>query len=197
MDELGGNTHDSGGAATAVRDAAGNAKDTMSNAAGNVTEQASDKARKAREQALEAADKRREQVAGKAHDVTNEVEKVADTLREDGYDAPARVIETVARQFDDLVTYVEQTSVSQMLEDANRQMRDKPLAFVGTALGLGIVASRLLRAGVDSSSSGTDIDRQPALGTTTTPQLTTTSSQPAPVGGTASIGATHTGRTGV
>lgn len=193
MDELGGNTRDSGGAATAVRDAAGTAKDTMSSAAGTVADQAGEKARKAREQAMSAADKRREEVAGKAHDVTNEVEKVADTLREDGYEAPAKVVETVARQVEDLVSYVENTPVSQMLDDINGQMRGKPLAFVGAAFGLGIVASRLLRAGADSTSSSS---QQAAIGTPATPQLTS-SSQPQPVGGTASIGATHTGSAGV
>lgn len=123
-------------------------------AAGTAIERTKESASTARDKAMEKADEQKSQLAGKGHDLTSEAEKVAETLRKDGYDKPAQLIETVASQLDEMVEWVEKTPVQQMLQDARRQVRKSPFTYMGAALALGFASTRFLTAGTSSDDEG-------------------------------------------
>jgi hypothetical protein len=83
-----------------------------------------------------------ERLSGTAADVRN----VADQLRHQGKDTPARLAEQLAGQTDRAADYLKGASGERILRDAEDLARGNPWAVAAGGLALGFVASRMLKA---------------------------------------------------
>jgi hypothetical protein len=122
-----------------------------------VKEQVTDKAAAAQEKARDAAQQARgrfrdqveqrstqagERLSGTAADVRS----VAEELRRQGKDAPARLVEQAAGQADRAADYLRQASGERILRDVEDFARSRPWAVAAGGLALGFAASRFLKA---------------------------------------------------
>jgi hypothetical protein len=83
-----------------------------------------------------------ERLAGTAADVRS----VAEELRRQGKDTPARMVEQAAGQADRAADYLKQASGDRIMRDAEDFARSKPWAVAAGGLALGFAASRFLKA---------------------------------------------------
>lgn len=133
-------------AEAAIGDAVGAVGDKVGEATVQVKQQAATMQQRMRAQAMEKADERKSRLVEQGKSVTDEGSKIAEQLRSDGMETPAELIQSATRQVRDVLDYVETTPVERMLEDAAARARTRPIAFIGAAFGIGLVASRLLKA---------------------------------------------------
>ena len=137
---------------------------------------------RAREQVDQRSTQAGEQVATSAQDIRG----VAEHLREEGKDQPAKLAEQAADRAEQLGEYLKESDADRILHDLEDFGRKQPLAIMAGGLALGFAASRFLKASSQnraSSGSGYQPPRSspPAVPpTTTAPSLT-----PAPGGATA------------
>ena len=83
-----------------------------------------------------------ERLVGTAADVRS----VAEELRRQGKDAPARLVDQAAGQADRAADYLKQASGDRILRDVEDFARSKPWAVAASGLALGFAASRFLKA---------------------------------------------------
>jgi hypothetical protein len=83
-----------------------------------------------------------ERLAGTAADVRS----VAEELRRQGKDTPARMVEQAAGQADRAADYLKTASGDRILRDVEDLARSKPWAVAAGGLALGFAASRFLKA---------------------------------------------------
>jgi hypothetical protein len=83
-----------------------------------------------------------ERVAGTASDVRS----IADELRNQGKDAPAKLAEQVAGQADRVGDYLKGASGDRILRDVEDFARRQPMLVAAAGLALGFAASRFLKA---------------------------------------------------
>ena len=177
---------------------------SATNSGDGVKEQAQEKAQEVREQAGEqvrkatgqARDRMRDQVDQRSTQAGEQVNQhasdlrdVAQQLRDQGKDGPAKIADQVADRAERAGSWMKDSDADRILSDVEDFARSNPWAVAAGGLALGFVASRVLKA---SSSrryeERTRVDRQlPAAGQTTrvretgvTDPLATRSTPPAP-----------------
>ena len=122
-----------------------------------VREKASDVQDKAREQAQQAkgearqrmreqVDQRSTQAGDRIGGAASDARSVADELRRQGKDTPAKYAEQAADRADRLGGYLRDSDGDTILRDAEDFARRNPWAVAAGGLALGFVASRLLKA---------------------------------------------------
>ena len=115
-----------------------------------VASQAQDKARDAAGQARgrvrDQVDQRSTEVGGQVKSNANDVRSVADELRKQGKDTPARYAEQAADRAERLGGYLEDSDGDKILRDVEDLGRRNPWAVAAGGLLLGFAASRLLKA---------------------------------------------------
>ncbi|HEX8074135.1 MAG TPA: hypothetical protein VF545_04075 [Thermoleophilaceae bacterium] len=97
---------------------------------------------KIREQVDERSAKAAEQVSSTAADVRT----VAEELRKQGKDGPAKIADQAAERAEKVGGYLERSDADRILNDVEDFGRRQPWAVVAGGLALGFVASRLLKA---------------------------------------------------
>jgi hypothetical protein len=121
---------------------------------------AQDKARgaagQARSRLNQQLDQRSTQAGERLGSTASDVRSVADELRRQGKDGPARMVEQAAAQADRMADYLKAASGERILRDVEDFGRNRPWAVAAGGLALGFVASRLLKA---SSSRRYHADR--------------------------------------
>lgn len=180
-----------------AQEATGQMQHRMGDVADEARSRAADTGERARSQAFQIAEQRKKSLVDQGRNVQHEAEKVADQLRSDGMDAPARLLETAASQVEGVISYVDRTPVDDIVSDAGRAARRNPFTFMGAAFALGFASTRLLKAGQsgdgDGGSSYQARQLQPAgAGTFATSEPSDTSaygSRPGATTGHADIGA--------
>ena len=135
---------------------------------GSTAEDAKEKARQAAGQARvkfrEQVDERTTQAGERVGGAAGDVRTVAEELRRQGKDTPAKYAEQAAERAERLGSYLRDSDGETVLRDAEDFARSKPWAVAAGGLALGFVASRLLKA------SSTERYRQsPRSGYSTTP----------------------------
>jgi gas vesicle protein len=128
---------------------------------GGVKEQAQEKAQEVREKAGEqvrnasgqARDRMRSQVDERSTQMGQQVttqagdlRTVADQLREQGKDAPARMVEQVADRAERAGSWLTESDADRILGDVEDFARSNPWAVAAGAMALGFAASRVLKA---------------------------------------------------
>src|SRR4051794_41456349 len=134
---------------------------SASSADGGVKEQAQDKAQEVKQQAGEqvrkaqgqARDRMREQVDQRSTQAGEQVDRhasdlrdVAEQLRGQGKDGPAKIADQVAERAERAGSWMKESDADRILGDVEDFARSNPWAVAAGGLALGFVASRMLKA---------------------------------------------------
>jgi hypothetical protein len=161
---------------------AGTASTGASTAAnGGVKEQAQEKAQEVREQARDRArdqvDQRSTQLGEQVDRHASDLRDVAQQLREQGKDGPAKIAEQVADRAQRAGSWMKESDADRILSDVEDFARSNPWAVAAGGLGLGFVASRVLKASssrrYEQRSTGNAGQLPPSGGTAVAPPPTT------------------------
>jgi gas vesicle protein len=122
--------------------------------ASSTTEQAKEKVQETAQQAAgqargrlrEQVDQRSTQAGEQVSSTADDVRTVAQTLREQGKDQPAKVAEQAAQRAERLGTYLKQADGDTILRDVEDFGRRQPWAVMFGGLAAGFLASRFLKA---------------------------------------------------
>jgi hypothetical protein len=104
----------------------------------------------ARGQFRDQVDQRSTQAGERVANTAADVRSIADELRQQGKDTPARVVDQIAGQAERIGDYLKTASGDRILRDVEGFARSKPWLVAVGGLVLGFAASRVLKA---SSSS--------------------------------------------
>jgi hypothetical protein len=124
-------------------------------------ERVQDASRQAKGKLKEQVDQRSTQAGQQITGMASDVRTVADELRNQGKDAPARYAEQAAERVESAGQWLERADGDQILRDVENFARRNPWAVAAGGLVLGLAASRLLKA-----SSGERYRQSVSSGTT-------------------------------
>lgn len=160
---------------------------------GSTTQQVKDQARdqaqqakgEARQKMREQVDQRSTQAGDRIGGAASDARSVADELRRQGKDTPAKYAEQAAERAERLGGYLRDADGDTILRDAEDFARRNPWAVAAGGLALGFVASRLLkassserhRASITAGNTGAyprDASRSPSPAVPAEPALTRT-----------------------
>ena len=132
----------------------GSATDQVKDQVRDKAQVAQDKAKgalgQARGQLRDQVDQRSTQAGERVANTAADVRSIADELRQQGKDTPARMVDQVAGQAERFGDYLKGASGDRILRDVEGFARSKPWLVAAGGLALGFAASRVLKA---SSSS--------------------------------------------
>lgn len=114
---------------------------------------------RAREQIRDQVNRRSSDAGERVQSTAADVRSVAEELRRQGKDAPARYAEQAAERAERLGGYLHEADGDRILRDVEDFGRRNPWAVVASGMALGFMASRLLKA---SSSERYRSAREPA-----------------------------------
>jgi hypothetical protein len=121
---------------------------------GTVAEQAHEKvqhtaqqaSRKASEVVRGGAEARAQQLSGELTAAAHALKRSGHALHADGREPAAVAVDGVTRGIEQLSRYLESTSGDRMLHDLEAFGRRRPWGMIGIGVGLGVAASRFLKA---------------------------------------------------
>jgi hypothetical protein len=115
-----------------------------------IASQAQDKAKEAageaRGRVREQVDRRSTEIGGRVGSSAGDARSVADELRKQGKDTPARYVEQAADRAERLGSYLERSDGDRIVRDVEDFARRNPWAVAAGGLALGFAASRMLKA---------------------------------------------------
>jgi hypothetical protein len=150
-----------GGVQDKAQQAAGAAQERAQQAAGVVQDKAQQAAGQARGQLGQQVDQRSTQAGERVVTMAQDARSVSQTLREQGKEQPAKLVDQVADRAERLGAYLRDSDGDSILNDVENFGRRQPWVVMGGGLLLGLVASRFLKA---SSSRRYEASRRgPAL----------------------------------
>jgi hypothetical protein len=177
------------GASTASNGGDGGVKEQAQEKAQEVREQAGEQVRKAtgqaRDRARDQVDQRSTQIGEQVHGHANDLRDVAQQLREQGKDGPAKIADQVADRAQRAGSWMKESDADRILSDVEDFARSNPWAVAAGGLALGFTASRLLKASssqrYEQRGTTTNAHRLPPAGGTTpaTPGVATPAPPPA------------------
>jgi hypothetical protein len=116
----------------------------------STAQQAKDKAQEAAGQAKrglrDQVDTRSTQAGERVSDMAGDARSVAQQLRQQGKDQPAKLAEQAAQRAESLGDYLQRSDGDTILRDVEDFGRRRPWAVIAGGLALGVVASRFLKA---------------------------------------------------
>jgi ElaB/YqjD/DUF883 family membrane-anchored ribosome-binding protein len=155
------------GASTASNGGDGGVKEQAQEKAQEVREQAGEQVRKAtgqaRDRARDQVDQRSTQAGEQVHQHASDLRDVAQQLREQGKEGPAKIADQVADRAQRAGSWMKESDADRILSDVEDFARSNPWAVAAGGLALGFMASRLLKA--------SSTQRYEQRGTTTAGQL--------------------------
>jgi hypothetical protein len=134
------------GSDTASGSTAEQAKDQVREKAEVAQEKAQGAAQQARSRFRDQVDQRSTQAGERLSGTAADVRSVAEELRRQGKDTPARLAERAAGQADRVADYLKGASGERILRDVEDLARGKPWAVAAGGLVVGFAASRFLKA---------------------------------------------------
>ena len=115
-----------------------------------IASQAQDKAKEAageaRGRVREEVDRRSTEIGGRVGSSAGDARSVAEELRRQGKDTPARYVEQAADRAERLGGYLERSDGDRIVRDVEDFARRNPWAVAAGGLALGFAASRMLKA---------------------------------------------------
>jgi hypothetical protein len=114
--------------------------------ASNAQDKAKEAAGDARGRVREEVDRRSTEIGGRVGSSAGDARSVADELRKQGKDTPARYVEQAADRAERLGSYLERSDGERIVRDVEDLARRNPWAVAAGGLALGFVASRMLKA---------------------------------------------------
>ena len=122
------------------------AQDKAQEVAGQAKEQAQQAAGQAKEQVRTQVDERSTQAGEQVSQQASDIRTVAEKLREEGKDGPAKVADQAAERIEKVGSYLTDSNADRILSDAENLARQKPMAVIAGGIALGFAASRFLKA---------------------------------------------------
>jgi hypothetical protein len=140
----------SAGATTADSGGEGGVKEQAQDKAQEVREKAGEQVRnatgQARDRVRDQVDERSTQMGRQVTTQAGDLRSVAGQLREQGKDAPARMVEQVADRAERAGSWLTESDADRILGDVEDFARSNPWAVAAGGLALGFAASRVLKA---------------------------------------------------
>jgi hypothetical protein len=121
-------------------------KDQVRDKAQVAQDKAGAMAGQARGRLREQIDQRSTQAGDEIRSTAHQVRSLAEQLRGQGKDMPARLVEQAADRSESFGNYLRNADGEQLLDDAESFARRQPWAVAAGGLALGFAASRLLKA---------------------------------------------------
>jgi hypothetical protein len=147
---MAGTANTGASASTAANGGDGGVKEQTQEKAQEVREHAGEQMRQASGQARDRmrgqVDQRSTQAGEQVHRQASDVRDVAQQLREQGKDGPAKVAEQVAERAERAGSWMKDSDADQIVSDVEDFARNNPWAVAAGGLALGFVASRMLKA---------------------------------------------------
>jgi hypothetical protein len=143
-----------GSTATADTSTTEQVKDQVRDKAQLAQEKAQGALGQARSRLRDQVDQRSTQAGDQVHSAAQDVRNVADQLRGQGKDTPARVAEQVADRAESFGTYLRDADGERLLRDVEDVARRQPWLVAAGGLALGFAASRFLKASSRRRSQG-------------------------------------------
>jgi hypothetical protein len=135
-----------GAAQDKAQQAAGTAQEKASQVAGQVQGQAQQVAGQAQGVLRSQVDQRSTQAGQQVNTTASDIRSVAEQLRSQGKDGPARIAEQAADRVQGIGSYLERSDADRILQDVEDIARRQPWAVMLGGLALGFAASRFLKA---------------------------------------------------
>jgi hypothetical protein len=126
--------------------ATGQAQEKAQEVAGQAQEKAQQAAGQAKEQLRTQVDTRSTQAGEQVSQQASDIRTVAEQLREQGKDGPAKVADQAAQRIEQVGSYLQQSDADRILSDVEDFARRKPTAVIAGGIALGFLASRFLKA---------------------------------------------------
>jgi hypothetical protein len=141
-------------------------------ATAQVREQAQQAAGQAKDQLRSQVDQRSTQAGEQVSRQAGDVRAVAEQLRAQGKDGPARLAEQAADRAERVGSYLQRSDADRILGDVEDVARQRPWAVVAGGIALGFAASRFLKASQgDRYRTRTTYGAQSTPSTPATPAL--------------------------
>ena len=141
------------------------AKETVQQAAGQAKEQVQQVAGQARGRVREQVDTRSTEAGQRVSGTATDLRSVADTLREQGKDQPAKFAAQAAERAERLGGYLERSDADRIIADVEDFARRQPWVVGLGAAALGFAAARFMKASsaqrYQSQQSGPPAYRRP------------------------------------
>jgi hypothetical protein len=138
------------------------AQEKMQDAAGQAREKAQEGAQRAREGLRGQVDQRSTQAGQQVRQQSDDIRSVAQQLREQGKEGPAKLADQAAERAQKVGSWLEDSDGDQILGDVEDFARRNPWAVALGGLALGFAASRVLRASSsDRYQSSAYVSRRP------------------------------------
>ncbi len=146
------------------------AQEKLQAGADTAREQAQNATQQAKERAREQVDQRSTLAGERVKDSASDVRSVAEHLRNDGKDGPARLVEQAADHAESVGSYLQEADPDRMIRDLENLARRRPWAVIAGGLVAGFAASRVVSASsaarqvtsTSGSGSGDQTRRLPA-----------------------------------
>ncbi len=120
--------------------------ESVQEVAGQAQEKAGQAADQAKSKMREQVDQRSTQAGERVASQASDVRSVADELRKQGKDGPAKVAEQAANRAEKVGSWLTESDGDRILRDVEDFGRRNPWAIAAGGLALGFVASRVLKA---------------------------------------------------
>jgi hypothetical protein len=140
------------------------AREKAQEVAGRAQEKGQEAAAQGRDRLRDQVDRRSTQAGQRTASTAGDVRSVAQELRNQGKEGPARVADQVADRGERLGSYLERSDADRILQDVEDFGRRQPWAVVAGGIAVGFLASRFLKA---SSRRRYETYRSPAVGVAT------------------------------
>jgi ElaB/YqjD/DUF883 family membrane-anchored ribosome-binding protein len=121
-------------------------KEQAAKVTGQAQEQVKEQAGQMKDRAREQVDQRSTQAGGQVSAAAGDARSVAEELRKQGKDTPARYAEQVADRGERLGSYLQESDADRILRDVEDLARRQPWAAIAGGLAVGFMASRFLKA---------------------------------------------------
>ena len=122
------------------------AQEKAQEVAGQAKEQAQQAAGQAKFQMRNQVDQRSTQAGEQVSQQASDIRTVAEQLREQGKDGPAKVADQAADRIERVGSYLKNSDGDRILGDVEDFARQRPMAIMFGGMALGFMASRFLKA---------------------------------------------------
>jgi len=147
-----------------AQQSAGQAKEQAQQVAGQAKEQAQAASEQAKQRAAAQVDERSTQAGQQIGAQAEAIGGVADELRRQGKEGPAKVVEQAGERVKQVGDYLERTDGETLMEAAKDAARENPAAAAAVGAAAGFAAGRVIKAARDEGPSEEDEPAGPAGG---------------------------------
>jgi len=144
-----------------VQEAAAPAKEKAREVAGQAKERAQTAAGQAKDTATAQVDARTTQVGEQIGAHAESLDSVAEELRRQGKEGPAKIAEQAGQRVKEVGEYLQQTDGESLVQAAQDAARDNPAAAAAVGAAAGFAAGRVLKASKADGSSEEDDSAAP------------------------------------